>query len=192
MHRQPANDSMSQPMASTMPSTLPTTMASPMPMTEPGIMSTQPVAGPTVATGELGTVPATPGLKPKPKPFIAIPKAIQLRPIRPTTLLLEHASPDSPIALSEYGKQPVYSVDDFHLHKGLTAAEVQKKLGSPAQLADTDDPWLVYRLSFGREIWLHFSQGTDSNGVVGLILDAADVIRGAEDGYVRDRVFSAE
>jgi len=181
--------------ASTVPTTMasppPATMASPMPAPMPAAMPAPIPAAQPVASRDVGTVPPVPGLAPKPKPFIAIPKAIQIPPDRPSTLLLEHASPDSPVALSEYAKQPVHSVADFHLRKGLTAAEVQQKMGQPAQLADTEDPWLVYRLTGRRELWLHFSEGTDANGVVSLILDAADVVRGAEDGYVRDRIFSA-
>jgi hypothetical protein len=177
------------------PTTVATTMA-----------TTAPVGNESVATGDLGTVQKVPGVTPKPKPFIAIPGITtpvnpapavtsNQTPIgptasnsnaRPSTLLLEHASPDSPVPLSAYGKQPVHELSDFDLHKGLTAASVQQRVGAPAQLADTADPWFVYRLTGSRELWLHFA------GVADPVLDAADVVRAAEDGYVRDRVYSAE
>ena len=139
-----------------------------------------------VATSELGTVSNIPGLAPKPKPFIAIPKPLQIAGGRPSTLLLEHASPDSPVPLSDYAKQPEHSIGEFHLRTELSAQTVQRWLGPPAQLADNEDPWLVYRLRGNQEIWLHFTGPLQDQ------LDAADVIRGAEDGYVRTRVFSAD
>jgi hypothetical protein len=145
----------------------------------------EPAAPPEVATSDLGTITNVPGLAPKPKPFIAVPKPIQTAAARPSTLLLEHASPDSPVPLSEYAKQPVYSVGEFHLNADLSAELVQKRMGAPAQLADSEDPWFVYRLHHDQEIWLHFSGSFHDH------LDAADVIRGAEDGYVRTRVFSS-
>jgi hypothetical protein len=67
----------------------------------------------------------------------------------------------------------------------LSAEKVQKDFGPPAQLADNEDPWFVYRLTLRRELWLHFVGPARDH------LDAADVVRPAEDGYVRDRVFSA-
>jgi len=150
------------------------------PATEP-MATTQPVA-----TEDVGTATKIPGLAPKPKPFIALPGKIQAAMARPSTLLLEHASPDSPVPLSEYAKQPTHRLSAFHLHKGLTEVEVQQLMGLPAQLADTEDPWFVYRLNGDQELWLHFSGATEP------VLDAADVVRGAEDGYIRDRVFSAD
>jgi hypothetical protein len=139
-----------------------------------------------VATSELGTVSNVPGLAPKPKPFIAIPKSLQVTGGKPSTLLLEHASPDSPVSLSDFAKQPTHLVAEFHLRSELSAEEVTRLMGPPAQLADTGDPWLVYRLHGEQEIWLHFTGPLQNR------LDAADVIRGAEDGYVRTRVFSAD
>jgi hypothetical protein len=162
--------------STTMPATIPATASVAEPVVPPG----------EVATSDLGTINKVPGLAPKPKPFIAVPKAIQVAAARPSTLLLEHASPDSPVPLSEYARQPVYSVSEFHLNANLSAELVQKRMGSPAQLADCEDPWFVYRLHDDQEIWLHFSGPFHDH------LDAADVIRGAEDGYVRTRVFSAD
>jgi hypothetical protein len=151
--------------------------------------SAAPVASPAtepVATSDLGKVTAT-GATPKPKPFIALPRVItQLPAGSPSTLLREHAVAESPVPLSEYGNQPIHTISDFNLRSNLSVTEVEKKLGEPAQLADNEDPWLVYRLSFNRELWLHFT------GPLMDHLDAADVIRGAEDGYTRDRVFSAD
>jgi hypothetical protein len=164
------------------PATLPA-----IPATMPAPPTTAPV-GPTttpVATEDLGTVGAIPGLAKKPKPFIALPKVVRSAAARPSTLLLEHASPDSPVPLSEYGRQPTFSTADFHLRSDLTAADVERRLGPPAQIADNDDPWLVYRLKGNREIWLHFA-GSDPDHLL-----AADVIRGVEDGYAREQVFQA-
>ena len=139
-----------------------------------------------VATSALGTVASVPGVTPKPKPFVAVPKPEPLLAVHPSTLLLEHAVPDSPVPLTDYAKQPVHWLHDFDLRRGMSAAEVQKNFGLPAQLADNEDPWLVYRLTYRRELWLHFT------GLAQDRLDAADVVRPAEDGYVRDRVFSAD
>lgn len=162
----------------TAPSTPATVQPSPLAQASP-----PPAPGGPVATSALGTVRKVPDVTPKPKPFIALPKPAPVFAARPSTLLLEHAVADSPVPLSEFANQPVHSVGDFHLRAELSAAEVQRALGPPAQLADNDDPWFVYRLNFGRELWLHFT------GPLLDHLDAADVIRGAEDGYVRDRVF---
>ena len=155
------------------------------------IVPSEPTTQP-VATSDLGSGTTGADLTPKPKPFIAIPKIFTSARTsgttggRPSTLLLEHASPDSPVPLSEYSNQPSYTVVAFDLHANLSQKDLESRLGKPAQIADTVDPWLVYRLVGNREIWLHFS-GEDHDH-----LDAADVIRGAEDGYVRDRVFSAD
>jgi hypothetical protein len=175
LHRHPSHS----------PATNPASNPASNPSTEP--MAFQPpTTQPSVATGELGSASSVPGVNPKPKPFIALPKVfVTAVAAKPSTLLLEHASPDSPVPLSDFAKQPLHTLDSFHLHKGMTADQVQQKFGLPAQLADTEDPWLVYRLTGFRELWLHFG-GADQ------MLDAADVIRSAEDGYVRDRVFSAE
>jgi hypothetical protein len=139
-----------------------------------------------VATSDLGSVPPPAGVGPKPKPFIAIPKPLQAGAARPSTLLLEHASPDSPVPITDYANQPVYSVEAFGLRSDLSAEAVERRMGPPAQLADAGDPWLVYRINGGQELWLHFAGPLQGQ------LDAADVIRGAEDGYVRTRVFSAD
>jgi hypothetical protein len=135
-----------------------------------------------VATEDLGTVDHVPGVNPKPRPFIAAPN-VPMIAARPSTLLLEHADSDSPVPLSEFAKQPVYHLAEFKLSADLSAEDLQKRLGPPAQLVDNDDPWLVYRLWFNRELWLHFT-GPDKDH-----LEAADMVRGAEDGYVRERVF---
>jgi hypothetical protein len=164
LHRHPATNPATAPMATTGPTTEP------------------------VATSDLGTSANLPGLKPKPKPFIALPRGLDQANTKPSTLLLEHASPDSPVPLSDFTRQPLHDLAAFHLGKGLTSAAVQAHMGLPAQLADTEDPWWVYRLTGYRELWLHFSNGPAGAAV----LDAADVIRSAEDGYVRDRVFSAD
>ena len=177
----------------TMPSDDPASMAATeptsMPSVEPTVPMPMPPQPPTtapVATSELGDGSLVVGLAPPAKPFFVLPKPIRFgTAAKPSTLLLEHASPDSPVPLSEYAKQPVYGVDDFHLAANLSASTVQALMGPPAQLADAEDPWLVYRLGNDREIWLHFS------GRLQDTLDAADVIHGAEDGYVRDRVFPA-
>ena len=145
--------------------------------------TSQPVASDTTNAAEAAPIP---GLAPKPKPFIALPGKLLNPSGSPSTLLLEHASPDSPIPLSEYAKQPDHSLAAFHLRRGLSPDELTQKMGPPVQVADSDDPWLVYRLVGNRELWLHFSDRPDS------LLDAADVVRGAEDGYARDRIFSAD
>ncbi len=170
------------------PATLPVVVVPTPASAIPSATAPAPSSGPIgpVATSDLGKVGKVPGLAPKPKPFIAGPPGIVAAGARPSTLLLEHASADSPVPITEYAKQPVYSVSNFHLRSDLSASEVERKLGPPAQIADNDDPWLVYRISSDREIWLHFTGPLQDH------LDAADVIRGAEDGYVRTRVFSAE
>jgi hypothetical protein len=139
-----------------------------------------------VSTSKLGTVSSVPGVLPPPKPFIAIARPAQASAAKPSTLLLEHASPDSPVPLSEYGKQPVYSLRVFNLRRDLTAKDLQRIMGPPVQIADCGDPWLVYRLSGNRELWMHFVGPSPE------VLDAADVVGGAEDGYTRERVFSAD
>jgi hypothetical protein len=145
-----------------------------------------PPPNPNVATADLGTVSHVPGLEKKPKPFIAVPEQLHVAEARPSTLLIEHASPDSPVPLSDYAKQPVYSVSDFHLSEKLTANQLKREKGQPAQLADLEDPWFVYRIAGNQELWLHFA------GLSHERLDAADLVRGAEDGYVRTRLFAAD
>jgi hypothetical protein len=90
------------------------------------------------------------------------------------------------VALSEYAKQKAYPLAAFPLRASLSADELQRRLGPPAQLADYSDMWFVYRLTHGKEIWLHFSQPDN------LRLTAADIVHPQEDGYTRDRIFSAE
>ena len=147
---------------------------------------TAPPAGPPatdVATGDLGYPEPLPGLTPPPKPFIATGRNRPPPPeAQPSALLLEHAAPDAPLPLSAYGSQPAHAVADFRLGPGLTGVTLQSRLGPPAGVAGIDDPWLVYRLTDDREMWLHFAGGDGP-------LMAADLVRGAENGYVRDRVY---
>jgi hypothetical protein len=143
-----------------------------------------PMADTSPATQPVAT--AEPGVKPKPKPFVAVPKLPPVLPAQPSTLLMEHAVPDSPVPLTDYAKQPLHWLHDFHLSTSLSAAAVEKSFGPPAQLADNEEYWYVYRLTFRRELWLHFV-GPNRDYLI-----AADVVRPAEDGYVRDRVFSAD
>ncbi len=152
-----------------------------VPATDPVMPTTAPVA-----TQDLGTVDTVPGLARKPKPFIALPKRVKLGAVQPSTLLAQHASVDSPIPLSEYPDQPVHAIADFHLRAELSADELKRRFGDPAQIAGNDDPWYVYRLGENGELWLYFA-GSDKSRLV-----AADVIRGVEDGYSRQRVFDAQ
>ncbi len=126
-----------------------------------------------------------PGLAPPPKPFVDTARFTS-SPLsgKPSVALLEHASPEPPVPLSEYGRQPVWSVEDFPLGPGLTGAAVRQRFGPPAGVAGVDDPWAVYRLTDDRELWLHFSGGDGP-------LTAADLVHGAENGYVRDRLYPA-
>ena len=118
------------------------------------------------------------------KPFFAPSAWFKLAPDQPTVLLQQHARSDSPVPLSLYDRQPVHAVEDFKLRQTLSAEEVQRRLGPPAQLADYDEPWFVYRLSNGRELWLCFTQPDPTR------LLYADVIWHVEDGYTRRRIFS--
>jgi hypothetical protein len=137
-----------------------------------------------VATSDLGAVTApTPGLHPK-KPFVKLPQHFSDQG-NPSTLLVEHASMDSPVPMSEFGDQPVRNLKDFKLHAGMTADEVKQTFGLPAQIADEEDAWLVYRLTNTRELWLRFDPPEHGRLVAG------DVVRGAESGYVRTHVFTA-
>jgi hypothetical protein len=122
------------------------------------------------------------------KPFIAWPhpSAKAAATAQPSVLLQEHARTDSPVPLSEYAKQKVFKLADFKLGPNLSAYDLQERLGWPAQLADYSDPWFVYRLSRGRELWLLFSQPDNAR------LLAADEIIPVEDGYTRKRVFSVD
>ena len=135
----------------------------------------------TLATADRGREQPLPGLTPPPKPFIAVGQnAPSPPPAQPSPLLVEHASPDA--SLSAYGRQPTHAVDDFQLGSTLTGVALQRRLGPPAGVAGVEDRWLVYRLTGDRELWLNFAGGDGP-------LLAADVIHGAENGYVRDRVY---
>ena len=149
----------------------------------PPATAARPAAGPTVATEDRGQPQPLPGLAPPPKPFIDTAR-FKSTPAqgKPSTLLQVHASPAAPVPLSEFGAQPVHAVDDFPLGPGLTAAAVRRAFGPPAGLAGVEDPWVVYRVTDDREMWLHFA-GDDGP------LTAADLVRGAETGYIRDRLY---
>ena len=142
-------------------------------------------AQPQPAIDEQSGTPEVPGVVVT-KPFIAWPHPFAASESRPSLLLQLHARTDSPVPLSEFGKQKVYPLWAFALRGNLSADELQKRLGPPAQLADYSDPWFVYRLTYGKELWLHFSQPDNQR------LLAADIVRGQEDGYTRDRIFSAD
>ncbi len=136
-----------------------------------------------VATGERDQPQPLPGMTPPPKPFVDVDR--HLPPpaaAAPSPLLLEHAAPDAPLPLSVYGSQPTHPVTDFDLGPTLTGTNLQKRLGPPAGVAGVEDRWLVYRLTGNRELWLSFANGDGP-------LVAADVISGAENGYVRDRLY---
>jgi hypothetical protein len=124
------------------------------------------------------------GVLPPKKPFIAPGSWFKTHPDQPTVMLQEHARSDSPVPLELYDRQPQYAIADFNLRQTLSATELQRRLGPPTALADYSDPWVVYRLSNGRELWLHFTQPEATR------LLYADVISHAEDGYMRRRVFS--
>lgn len=118
------------------------------------------------------------------KPFIAVNNPFHPAG-SPTTLLAEHARSDSPVPLSEYAKQQTFTIGSFDLRRSLSAADVRRRLGPPAAVADYADMWTVYRLTGGRELWLHFSHPDQ------LALRSADVINPTEDGYTRTRVFDS-
>jgi hypothetical protein len=143
---------------------------------------------PASSTAAATSAPATSnaGVVPQ-KPFIAGPRLLagDLAPPGHPTLLLElHARADSPVPISQYARQPTHDVCDFRLRPALSAEELRRRLGPPAQLADYSTPWLVYRLGSGKELWLHFAQPENDT------LVAADVVGPVEDGYTRNRVFS--
>jgi hypothetical protein len=146
-----------------------------------------PTTGPTVATADLGQPQPLPGLTPPPKPFVDRRQFAAPSPFSdaPSTLLLLHESPTATVSLSEYARQPQHSVDAFHLSANLTGTALRQRFGPPAGVAGIEDPWVVYRLTFGREMWLHFADGDGP-------LLAADLVRGAEVGYVRQRLFPTE
>lgn len=156
-----------------------------LPTTAPADSAAASAPAPAAPPSEPLVVKPVPGVVVPKKPFIALPSNPLCAPARPSVLLLAHARADSPVPLSEYAKQPVYSLADFNLWHGLSAAHVQRLLSPPAQLADYASPWFVYRLSDGRELWLHFSQPENTH------LLAADVIGAAEDGYTRQRIYAA-
>ena len=110
------------------------------------------------------------------KPFIAWPHPFSAPggTAEPSLLLQLHARTDSPVPISEYGKQKAYPLSAFALGPNLSADELQRRLGPPAQLADYSDPWFVYRLTYGKELWLHFSQPDNQR------LIAADIVHGQE------------
>ena len=81
--------------------------------------STRPVE---VATADLNDpYKPVPGLARKPKPFIALPQLFPSSKVpsgKPSTELLTHLSPDSPVSITDYAKQPVYKLDQFRLSAG--------------------------------------------------------------------------
>ena len=141
----------------------------------------QPATEPTTSAGSRSDLT---GVKPPPKPFIAKPKFAGED--QPSILLKVHARSDSPVPLDQYAKQKTYALSAFNLNTDLSAAQVQQKFGPPAQWADYSDLWIVYRLDGNRELWLHFAP-PDNRGLL-----AADVVGSMEDGYTRDRVFTAQ
>ena len=143
----------------------------------------EPAATPAPAPAATNDQAPLPGMVKK-KPFIAFSHPLHPEG-SPTTLLAEHARSDSPVPLSEYPKQKMYALSSFDLRLTTTSEEVERKFGKPAALADYADPWTVYRLTRGRELWLHFSQPD------GQSLRSADVIEPVEDGYSRTRVFDS-
>ncbi len=140
-----------------------------------------PAPGPVVSTSDRGQPQPLPGLTPPPKPFIDTHQ-LDAPPGQPTPLLLEHSAPDPPVPLSAYSSQPARPVDAFDLGPGLTGLALRRRFGPPAGVAGIEDPWMVYRLTDDRELWLHFAGGDGP-------LMAADLVRGAETGYVRDRLY---
>ena len=146
-----------------------------------------PTTGPAVATGDRGVPQPLPGLTPSPKPFVDTDRFTGGGDAtdQPSVLLQTHAVPDAPVPLSLYGRQPVHATADFGLSPTLTASGVRQRFGPPAGVAGIGDSWAVYRLTFGRELWLHFANGDGA-------LMAADVVRGRETGYSRERVYPAE
>ena len=182
---------------STMPTTVATTQAT-SPSTSAKVVAPITVPNPTmrpVASESVAVAPSAPqppAVDPNAgvvahKPFIAVSRWFGHKPspgAQPSVLLQQHARSDSPVPLSDYSKQPTYALASFPLRASLSAAELSRRLGPPAQLADYASPWYVYRLGGGQELWLHFAQPDEQT------LLAADVIRSAEDGYTRNRVFS--
>src|SRR5476651_62509 len=116
-----------------------------------GCHRAQPEAPVATDTG----VPVVPGVVKK-KPFIAWPQPFAAASARPSLLLQLHARTDSPVPLLEFDKQKVYPLSAFDLREDLSADELKRRLGPPAQLADYSDEWFVYRLTYGKELWLHF------------------------------------
>jgi hypothetical protein len=149
----------------------------------PAEPSSQPTTSPTRMATPAPANPANSDVNPPKKPFIAVSNPFAW-PAAPSVLLQQHARRDSPVPLSQYPKQPTHDLSEFHLSNTLSADDLQRRLGPPAQLADYDDVWFVYRLHDNRELWLHFAQPNNTR------LLYADVIWHVEDGYSRDRVFA--
>ncbi len=147
----------------------------------PAVVANPPASQPLA---QLPAVTPVPGVVAQ-KPFIKWPTFDAFQP-QPSTLLTQHARGDSPIPLSQYADQPTHSLDEFPLSRHLSAAQLQKQFGPPAQLADYSDQWMVYRLTLHRELWLHFTQPDENR------LTAAEVIAPIEDGYTRQIVFPVE
>jgi hypothetical protein len=155
------------------PTSAPVTTAAPSPQVVDSSRPTPPPASDTLKD-----------VLPPKKPFIAAGQWFKSGPDQPTVLLKQFARNDSPVPLSLYDRQPIYAIQDFNLRLTLSASEVRQRLGPPAQLADYDQMWLVYRLSNGRELWLRFTDPEPTR------LLYADVVSQAEDGYIRRRIFS--
>jgi hypothetical protein len=150
----------------------------------PAQPTTQPATAPTrLAQQQTAQPNVNSNVTPPPKPFIAVSNPFEWKPA-PSVLLQQHARSDSPVPLSLYPKQPTHALEEFNLRSTLSADEVQKRLGPPAQLADYSSTWFVYRLHDNRELWLHFAQPDNTR------LLYADVIWAVEDGYSRERVFA--
>jgi hypothetical protein len=164
---------------------VPAPQAAVAPATEPAPIVTAAATESTSPHDRTVVVPPTPvveGVVAK-KPFFASPHPFIPAGAQPSPLLLLHARSDSPVPLTEFGKQKTFSIREFKLRPELSADELQKRLGPPAQLADYSDPWFVYRLGSHKELWLHFSQPDNAR------LLAADIVHSQEDGYTRDRIF---
>jgi hypothetical protein len=163
------------------PATEPTTGPSRLAETPPAPAPTSPpnaAPAPAVATVAASSAPPQ-------KPFIAFSNPFAPEPAKPSVLLLAHARSDSPVPLSLYPKQPVHALSEFGLEFHMSADDVVARFGQPAQLANYGYEWVVYRLDDNRELWLHFTEPNHA------FLLAADVVGAAEDGYTRNRIFTA-
>ncbi len=175
------------------PTTDPAKMAK-EPVVEMAPVAVAPVATKPVAEVRPTTAPSDEKPVFRPEPVDLQPRTAEkawfarvsiLPPVQPSALLLQHARSDSPIPLQQYPQQKTYSVSDFPLGWETSAATIEKQFGPPAQLADYSSVWYVYRLNHRKELWLHFTQPDNTH------LLSADVITPDEDGYNRERVFSA-